>query len=324
MPKVSVIVPVYNIYPYLERCLSSVLNQTFKDWDMIVINDGSTDNSADIIYRFADLDSRIRFQTKENGGLVSARLAGLSMASSPYIFHLDGDDFLEPEALELLYSEAIEKQDDMVFFDFWIYDDISGTKTLYPNRYWETHSPEEHLEKMLLCENSWAVWSHIHKRSLYDKVDLTMLEGLSNGEDAVFTSMLVYASERIHKLNKPFLNYVRRPGSLTQVNGFSSQTYQSYWLFPQRLNDYFSKTDIFPFLKKALAFVYIKAFEETLKGRTYSRGHEFAQRAMLSLKAYPELKSLLPRRVYKLTRLFAVSQWLGSLYMKKCIRKNKI
>lgn len=119
MPAVSIVIPVYNIGKYLEKCLDSVVAQTFPDIEIIVVNDGSTDNSPEIIARYADKDSRIVVIDKSNEGLAYARKSGIEAAQGEYIQHLDGDDFLEPDAIELLYNKAIEDAADMVVFPFW-------------------------------------------------------------------------------------------------------------------------------------------------------------------------------------------------------------
>ncbi len=103
-PKVSVVIPVYNVGKQLEKCLDSVVAQTFPDIEIIVVNDGSTDNSPEIIARYADKDSRIVVIDKSNEGLAYARKSGIEAAQGEYIQHLDGDDFLEPDAIELLYN----------------------------------------------------------------------------------------------------------------------------------------------------------------------------------------------------------------------------
>ena len=96
MPRVSVIIAVYNVENFLEECLNSVINQTFDDIEIICVNDGSTDSSAEILDRFAQKDSRIKIITQPNGGLSKARNAGLKIASGKFVYFLDSDDYIEP------------------------------------------------------------------------------------------------------------------------------------------------------------------------------------------------------------------------------------
>ena len=106
MPKISVIVPVYNVEQYLPKCLDSIINQTFKDIEIICINDGSTDNSGKILEQYAQKDDRIKVLTQENQGQAVARNKGLDIAKGEYIYFVDSDDFIHPQTLEIMYSVA--------------------------------------------------------------------------------------------------------------------------------------------------------------------------------------------------------------------------
>ena len=118
MPAISIIIPVYNVEKYLRRCLDSVLNQTFTDWQAICVNDGSPDNSADILAEYAARDSRFVVVTKENGGLSDARNAGMPYASGDYIMYLDSDDFIHPQTMEIAYYLAQRDNSDIVSFTY--------------------------------------------------------------------------------------------------------------------------------------------------------------------------------------------------------------
>ena len=101
MAAISVIIPVYNVEKYLRRCLDSVLNQTFSDWQAICVNDGSPDASDKILAEYAARDPRFVVVTKENGGLSDARNAGMEHATGEYIMYLDSDDFIHPQTMEI-------------------------------------------------------------------------------------------------------------------------------------------------------------------------------------------------------------------------------
>lgn len=104
MSKVTIIIPVYNVEKYLEKCLNSVICQTLKDIEIICVNDGSTDNSQQILKEYAQKDERIKIVDKKNGGLSSARNAGLDAATGEYCYFLDSDDWIELNTLEKLYG----------------------------------------------------------------------------------------------------------------------------------------------------------------------------------------------------------------------------
>lgn len=115
-PLVSVIIPVFNVEAYLKECLDSIINQTFSDIEIICIDDGSTDSSPEILREYASKDSRVIIITKENGGLSSARNAGMEATSGEYVTFLDSDDYLEIDAIQQLYDKASSEQLDMLVF----------------------------------------------------------------------------------------------------------------------------------------------------------------------------------------------------------------
>ena len=118
MPAISIIIPIYNVEKYLRRCLDSVLNQTFQDWQAVCVNDGSPDNSAAILNEYAARDNRFIIVTKENGGLSDARNAGLPHATGEYIMYLDSDDFIHPQTMEIAYHMARRDNSDIVSFTY--------------------------------------------------------------------------------------------------------------------------------------------------------------------------------------------------------------
>ncbi len=117
-PKISIIIPMYNVEKYLRRCLDSVLHQTFTDWQAICVDDGSPDNSGKIAEEYASRDKRFVVVHKENGGLSDARNAGLPKATGEYIMYLDSDDFIHPQAMEIAYNLAQKNKSDIVSFTY--------------------------------------------------------------------------------------------------------------------------------------------------------------------------------------------------------------
>ena len=117
-PKISIIIPMYNVEKYLRRCLDSVLNQTFQDWQAICVDDGSPDKSGNIAEEYAQKDKRFIVVHKENGGLSDARNAGMSYATGDYIMYLDSDDFIHPQTMEIAYNLAKQNKSDIVSFTY--------------------------------------------------------------------------------------------------------------------------------------------------------------------------------------------------------------
>lgn len=118
MAKISIIIPVYNSEIYLEKCIESILNQTFKDFELILVNDGSKDNSYEICEHYHKQDSRIKVINKVNGGVSSARNAGLNVANGKYIGFIDSDDYIHPQMYEILYNKLINTKSDIAICDY--------------------------------------------------------------------------------------------------------------------------------------------------------------------------------------------------------------
>ena len=124
--KITVIVPVYNVENYLNKCLDSLINQTYKNLEIIVINDGSTDNSGTICQEYAQKDNRIVYIEKENGGLSDARNAGLDRMTGSYVTFVDSDDWIEQDYVEVLYNKLTEHQADVSVGNYYSYNEDEG------------------------------------------------------------------------------------------------------------------------------------------------------------------------------------------------------
>ena len=237
MPAVSIVIPVYNIGKYLEKCLDSVVAQTFPDIEIIIVNDGSTDNSPEIIARYADKDSRIVVIDKSNEGLAYARKSGIEAARGTYIYHLDGDDYLEFDAIELLYRKAKEEDADMVVFPFSLDYIESGKSECSIEIAGEHFTNTEFFSAIAFSKAHWGVWSYLHKRSLYAN-GVTFHKGLNYGEDVFLTTQLVYFSSRISVLkSKPLLHYIIRESSITNSR-FNEKKARDILLYPSLVNDF--------------------------------------------------------------------------------------
>ena len=183
MPKVSVIIPVYNVEKYLSECLDSVVNQTLKDIEIICVNDGSLDGSAEILEEYAQKDNRIKVITQENRGVSEARNSGLKIASGEYIAFLDSDDYIDLKFFEQLYKRGIESNSDVVVCEN-IYR-FSGNKQklfLKVNKEVETTVLKEKFECLYLPEYCY-VWNKIYKRECLTE---RFLKGITF-EDIYFT-----------------------------------------------------------------------------------------------------------------------------------------
>lgn len=176
-PKISVIVPVYNAEPFLHESLSSILNQTFKNIEVICVNDGSTDNSLNILYDFAEKDSRIKVITKENGGCGSARNKSLDNATGDYIYFFDPDDYVLPNAFEELYYNAVRNKSDLVMFKIARFRDGEPIDYSIPGFEFEKIFKDVDFNnftfnykdiKRYVLNASFAPWTKLYKKSFLD------------------------------------------------------------------------------------------------------------------------------------------------------------
>ncbi|MFR2551722.1 MAG: glycosyltransferase [Clostridioides difficile] len=124
MPKISIIVPVYNVEKYLEKCVRSILAQTFTDFELILVDDGSLDSSGAMCDQFAEQDQRVKVIHKENGGLSDARNAGIELATGEYLGFVDSDDYIADDMYELLYTNIVKEDADLSICG--IYDVYEG------------------------------------------------------------------------------------------------------------------------------------------------------------------------------------------------------
>lgn len=322
--RISIIIPVYNIEHYIERCLQSVISQTFTDTEIIVVNDGSTDSSLSIIEKYALKDMRIKIITKENEGLAFARKTGLENAEGDYILHLDGDDYLENNALELLWNEAVKSQADMIVMPFlWEYEKEGYTKP-------SMLSPETNynnigfFRSIAFGENHWSVWSYLHKRSLYSN-PISFCKELSYGEDTYLTTQLVYYAQNITILrSSPLLHYCIQDRSIS--NGkISCKKVENILLYPKLIESFLSSKKEHEALKPAIACIYICAYNLLLNKCWFEGARERSKETLRLLQEYPQLirnKQIRPYR--KLFRLYAYAPVLGRLFAQYYIIKKKI
>ncbi|GBU25166.1 glucosyltransferase [Fibrobacteria bacterium R8-3-H12] len=181
---VSVIIPIYNAEIYLKETLDSVLNQTFTNWEAILVNDGSTDNTEKIIAEYAKKDLRFVAVHKQNGGTLLARKTGLENSKGEFIANLDHDDTYHPQFLEKMYAKITETNADFVWCKCNYYKTIPYQ--LCENR-------EENV-KMIARSFAFFTWDKLIKRNIYEKVEFPHIN-VSTGEDAVQLYQIIYFSK---------------------------------------------------------------------------------------------------------------------------------
>ena len=216
-PKISIIVPVYNVQAYLGKCLKSLLSQTLKDIEIICINDGSTDDSLDILNFFAIQDKRIRIINQSNKGVSASRNAGLDVAKGKYVMFVDGDDWIEPETCAECYKKIIADKADMLVFNFC--DVFSDTRKV---PFKKLQQVDGKTFKFFNCPDEFfyagtSIWGRLFKR----KASIYFDEILKKGEDSVyFWEYCLKYNPKISILNKVFYNYLQRADSAMKSEDF--------------------------------------------------------------------------------------------------------
>lgn len=211
MTDISIIVPIYNAEKYLNKCLDSLINQTKKEVEFILVNDGSTDNTEDIIKSYKD--KRIKYFKNKNQGIGKTRNFGLEKAVGEYIMFLDSDDYLESDACEELYKKAKKEKADLIISDYYkVYDD--GKEEIIKLPEFKTLSLKNNPD--LISKINWAPWNKIYKSKLIKDNKIQFVENLKY-EDAPFVAECMDKANKIGKLNKVTNAYVIHGNSETTV-----------------------------------------------------------------------------------------------------------
>ncbi len=230
MDRISVIVPIYDLAAYLYQCVQSLVEQTYRNLEIILVDDGSTDAALEICEFFRKADSRVQVIAKPNGGLVSARKAGLAHASGDYAFYVDGDDWLDAGCLEAYHDLARRHDVDMVigghkreFLGNFSYAHNALPTGLYP----ALRMQEQVLPAMIQAGDFFQhgirtySWGKLYRRSLIDALQQRVPDEITFGEDAALVYPAILAAKSIYLSDLTLYNYRHRPNSILQAKGFT-------------------------------------------------------------------------------------------------------
>ena len=242
--KFSIVVPVYNVEAYLDNCLASLQAQDFADFEVICVNDGSTDGSREILSEWESRFPQMKVIDRENGGLSAARNTGLETASGDYVVFVDSDDWVEPTMLSRLAEEA--HGEDMICFAC-RKSDSGATDTLIPEQsdgwnYYNRHALEHH-EVPFVC-----VWQRCYRRKFLLENNLCFREGILH-EDNEFTPRACLNAKRIKVIPDVLYNYRIRSGSIMTTRGLRSK--ESLITIGNELSELFAKE---PNIDKTVAY----------------------------------------------------------------------
>ena len=242
-PKISIIVPIYNAQKTIERCIDSILNQDFSDFELILIDDGSKDNSGKICDTYAGKDQRVRVIHKENSGVSASRNLALREAKGEYLQFLDADDWITPNATRLLVESMETNGCDMVIADFYR---VIGERLSHKGSIDEDGvlSREEFANNMMENPADFyygVLWNKLYKRSIIEKYQLCMNPKISWCEDFMFNLEYIRHCENIFVLKVPIYYYVKTKGSLVSQSMSLTKTIKTKMMVFEYYNDFYKQ-----------------------------------------------------------------------------------
>lgn len=215
--KVSICIPVYNVENLIGRCLDSVINQSYNNLEIIIVNDCTPDNSMQIVNQYAQKDHRIKIINHDkNHGLMMTRKTGYMAATGDYITFCDSDDYLPKDSIEILYNEAIKTDADVVSGDY-MYITVNGCQIINHNKLNYGNDKLSVYKSLLRRELNHTVWGKLYRSSVLKNYKYNTYENFTNGEDGCLFYQLVENVNRVIQINKPVYYYMQNTQSSTQV-----------------------------------------------------------------------------------------------------------
>lgn len=254
-PKVSVVVPVFNAEKLLSRMVDSLLQQTIDVYEIILIDDGSTDSSGAICDYYAEQQANVRVVHKKNEGVSAARQTGLDVASGEYVIHADSDDWVEPTMLEELYRKAQEENADVVICDFYVNQDDHQT---YSKQRPTTCEPESVLRDLFQKLHG-SCCNKLVRQVCYNKYNVKFPEGINHCEDLLFWVQLLQHPEiKISYLSHAYYHYCINEDSITRH--YTRATYEMRQKFQKKLVDVLSSSGFEKEIEQSALSIFTEAF----------------------------------------------------------------
>ncbi len=244
MPQISVIIPVYNTEKYLREAVDSILNQTFRDIEVIAINDGSTDNCLEILLEYAQKDNRVKIFSQENKGLSLTRNFGLDNSNGRYIYFFDSDDILGSTALEKTYDKCEKDNLDFCFFDAELFYEDKVNDLYYD--YLRCNLLEDkiyngiEITNLLLDLNKFRASAclYLTKKDFWNRISIYFENTIH--EDELFSSLLYLQAKRVGFVNKTFFKRRVRSSSIV-TSSYSEKNLYAYFFTVDKLLEFSNK-----------------------------------------------------------------------------------
>lgn len=318
---ISIVVPIYNVEKYLNKCIESILNQTYKNLEIILVDDGSPDNSGKICDEYKKMDSRIIVVHKPNGGLSDARNAGIMLATGKYIGFVDSDDYIEPDMYEILYSN-IKKYNANISICSYVDEYESGKMEIskhFDNKI-VTLNKMEALENLILEQNlTNHVWNKLFEKKLFDEICFPVGRKM---EDVATTYKLVEKANIVVCDSYVGYHYIQRGDSI--MGNINEKLLQDNEQSVFEKNEYIKK--YYPELEKTVEIENIKTYkilhylaklgklDNILKSEKYKNYYKIYKKKYLKYRK--QIKNNVGKKVLISYDLFWISKKLYFIYLK--------
>lgn len=256
MPEVSLITPVYNAEATVSRMMDSILAQTMSEWELIVVDDGSTDGTSVILDDYANRDERIKVFHKSNEGVAMARQLGMENAIGEYFIHADADDWVEPTMLEEMYNKAREEDADVVISDF---IQSSGSREKVISQIPNSNKSHEILKQIFHGGIFAALWNKLIRTSLYEKYKVQFFPDVNYCEDVLCcVQILKNPDVRVSYLPKAYYHYVINPMSIS--HRMTRKTYLGLQKYLVKIEECLYEPEWYSCVEKAKLGVFLESF----------------------------------------------------------------
>jgi len=312
----SIIVPIYNVERYLKRCVDSLINQTYKDIEIILVDDESPDNSPLLCDEYAKTDERIKVVHKKNGGLSDARNSGLNIAQGDYILFVDADDYIDLNTCERFY-QYIKDDIDIIVGDAVIEGNKQGEIIHSVSLQNKALSGEDFLERSLLDNQApMAAWLNVYRTDFLKSNHLSFKYGILH-EDEQFSPRAFLAARQVLYTGEKFYHYIIRENSITTKKDLRRNATDLYTtcLELEKIYGTIEKQPLKRLLLDSLAVKYLNMF---FIAELFRYGKQFVDKDFLKRNAYT-------KKTQRKVRLFVIGPklycWINSLSKK--LRKNR-
>lgn len=296
-PIISIIVPVYNVEKYIHKCIDSILSQSYTDFEVLLIDDGSTDSSGIICDEYARKDARIRVFHKENGGVSSARNIGILNAKGKYSIHVDADDWIEINMLQMMFSQIKKRNSDMLIVDYFKNNNKKQNKIIQKP---SSLNPYDCICDILTGNLMGSTCNKLVKHELYMKHNICFPTNINYCEDCMVVIQLLLQANKIDYLNEAFYHYNYNPSSITakpvktNLNGLINYNYHLDTILGHNL-----------YFKEAIIISKIKTKSTLLRSRLYT-SKEYDE-------IFPEISKYILKLKYDYK--YKILLWLASKHL---------